>query len=360
MNSQQDLIKYLCNVFKLTEIEWLPSSVVALLLYLLENPSSSVDGDILFLNIEKQKTSAQLLTIIAAKGEIIVEKPVVFFHEDKKFPEHNLSLFLEKEIIPYATELGIYNDELLNINLVILLDDEEQIIDVNELTNSFWGAVPIITPYKSPDTFIKELSVENYSGQTFNSVLLIYPKHFYIEKKRTDSLGSKLELIPFATDSFALNINQRYKIFSFTADSEYNLAEEKNLLRVKVYEKHFSNIPPAATSDPQLILDQTGQTNCNQTIINIYLNLALDCLEVDYSNAYPALSAPDDIRQELQKRHQIGYDFIRDNQLADPHFISDFGLHLQQGVNMPVSSQYISKTVYFKALALLSLLSGKK
>ncbi len=357
MNSQQDLIKYLCNVFKLTEIEWLPSSVVALLLYLLENPSSSVDGDILFLNIEKQKTSAQLLTIIAAKGEIIVEKPVFFSHDDKKF---NISLFLEKDIIPYATELGIYHDELLSINLVLLLDEEEQIIDVNELTNSFWGAVPIITPYKSPDTFIKELSIENYSGQTFNSVLLIYPKHFYIEKKRTGPLDSKLELIPFATESFALKINQRYKIFSFTADSEYNLTEEKNLLRVKLYEKHFSNIVPAETSEPQLILDQIGETNCNQNIINIYLNLALDCLEVDYSDAYPALSAPDDIRQELQERHQIGYDFIRDNQLADPRFISDYGLHLQQGYNMPVSSQYINKGVYFKALALLSLLSGKK
>ncbi|NLB52849.1 MAG: hypothetical protein GX808_07910 [Syntrophomonadaceae bacterium] len=343
MNSESELTKALCAAFKLNRVEWLPASVRTLLFYLLENPSSLVDGNILFININKQKINVQLLSIITGKGEIIAEK-------QETFPYDEVSCLPEK-LMSYAVELGIYKKGLWDIDFILLVTDEEKDDFIDKLMTKSWNTMPILSISDKLQTKLQELT-DRYSGPTFNSVLVVYPRRFYIEKAGTETETTQLEFIPFASDLLAMNITQRYKIFSFAAKSQYNLSWRDDLLRIKIYEKPIDSTND--NSDLKLVLEETREINKNH-LINIYLNLPRKRLEVDCS----LLSASDNILQELHKSQQSGYDFIKESQLLNTQLISDFDQHLKHQ-NIPDSSKHTSKTVYYRALSLLSLLSNKK
>jgi len=360
MYSEKDWVKTLCNAFELPVVNWLPPSIADLLTHLLVNPSREIEGDVLFLMIEEDMTTAQLLAVLPGRGEIIAEYPVVFQHSTRSFTD-NLTFFLQEKLVPYAADHGVYDNGSWSLKHVLLKTADNCTNDVKAIIDKYLGDVSVITVDKNPQTIINELPASIHTRNIFNSVLMIYPKHFYIEKSGPGSAISQLELIPYASENFVLNINQRYKIFSFATDSEYNLADSsKNLLRVKLYEKNFIDSKSEIAAEPNLILEHVHKLNNNDNVINIYLNLPLKCLEVDYTYGNSSSATHDDVLQDLQKQQQAGYDFISGLHLIDPQIISDYDQHLKHGQNEILSSHYISQTVYYKALTLLSVLSAKK
>ena len=240
---------------------------------------------------------------------------------------------------------------------MILFSTDNETLDLSRL--DLYNEKQLINRAKIPNN-IEELIAKKYCGQIFPSISMVYPWHFYIEKKGRDSAQAQMDLIPFDTDSLALDLSQRYKIFSFAADSKYNLADSENCLQIRVYRKFSAGGLPQESITPELFCDQKMEISSPQSLINLYINLPCKRLEVDYADPGAGLYAAGHTLMDLQKQQESGYDFIRENQLGDSQLLSDFGLHLEQLQNMPVSSQVVSKTVYFRALLLLSVLTGKK
>lgn len=356
MQTEKTWIKTLCNAFKLPEAEWLPPAVTDMLSYLLAAPARFLEGDILYIRAEEQVTSAQLLTILLNKGEIIAEKPVIMQNSASSLAE-DVSCFWQEQLIPYAAEYGLYKDGVWNLDQILLKAADDDIDLIKSIIDQ--AKIPVsVIPAINQLEISNKLPAGYHARQVFNSVLIIYPKHFYIEKKPAISDQPSLELIPFASENLVLNINQRCKIFSFPADSEYNLADDKNFLRCKIYEQDYIDRKPSISADPYLSMEHNSQLQDTDMVVEIYLNLSSNCLEVDI--VIPDATSPgrEDVLQDWKEQQQIGYDLINHLPFIEPRLIADYGQYLKAAE--PLSDQNISKAVYFRAVTLLNILCSKK
>ncbi len=356
MQTEKTWIKTLCNAFALPETEWLPPAVTDMLSYLLADPSQFLEGDILYLMVEEQMTYAQLLTILSNKGEIIAEKPVIMQNSANSLAE-DVSCFWQEQLVPYAAEYGLYNDGAWNVDQILLKAADDHIDLVRNILDQAMVPVSFIPAVDQQETSNK-FTAGNHARQVFHSVLIICPKHFYIEKKSAVLAPSPLEPIPFASENLILNINQRCKIFSFPADSEYNLSDDKKSLQCKIYEQDYIDRKPSMAAGLYLSLEHNSQLQDADKVIELYLNLACNCLEVAIVTPDAALADREDVLQDWQKQQQLGYDLINHLPFIEPQLIADYGQFLK--TTQPLISQDISKAVYFRAVTLLNILCSKK
>lgn len=353
MYTNKTRIKTLCKAFALPETSWLPQAVMDLLVYLLTHPSSFMEGDILYLNCQEETTYAQLLTILADKGEIIVERPLIIDNSGCLLAG-GVSLWEHKKLVSYAAEYGLYNNEAWNLNWILLKagrssDQIEKIIEPSPQ--------PITVMTIADETVISaKIAAGNDTRQAFNAILLIYPRHLFIEKISADPEVRQLERIPFASENLVLDITQRCKIFSFSANSEYNLADDKNLLLCRIYEQNFIDSEADQRENPLLSLEHQSHLGDRDTVVELYLNLPHNCLEIAYASNQA--DSTDNLLQDWQQQQQAGYELISSLPFVDSRLIADYGHHLKrEDLYLP---QNISKTVYYKALTLLNILCAKK
>lgn len=338
------------TVFPLPGADSFPPGIAGLSAYLQADPSESLAGDILFLQIKEEYTLIQLLTLLPARNEIIAERPLVMAH-DINTPE-NHGFFQREELVNYGSRHGIYLDGAWNINQVLLDAD-------GDLSMSLMKDMPAdiklmaITDKQSDNPVI---STANHAGHIFKRILKIHPQHFYIGKKSRDGKARFLEPIPFASENLVLDISRRYKIFSFPA-AEYNLADDDQSLWIKIYKQSFKDSTWEIESNPILVLEYKKDIIPDEAVIDIYLNLPSPALEIGFSGNSTMAADADNMLQDWQRQRQIGYDKITDLPFIAPQLRADYQQHLegdQQGV------PDISKSVYYQALTLLNILCAKK
>ena len=359
MNWEENWVKTLCDAFQLPEVNWLPASVVYLLSYLLTVSSPVAEGDVLYLKIGEDVATVQLLTILPVKEEIVVERAVHSRYVYNQSAEQIVRIFLQEVVLPYIAALGVKDQARPEFNLVLLDTDNDLVNNLSELINHFLGMMPIVILKELPEA-LKNVPETNISGsQTFNSVYIICPHHFFIKKRNTTAEGSQWELIPFAYQDLALNISKSYKIFSLGTDSEYNLTDSKNQVKLKLYIGDSSPPDNEKASGPGSFFEYAGEVDDKNSILNIFFNLRTNRFEFDHTHDKSAL--PD--RNILQELHQLqvnGYDFVNSLCFIDSNLLSDYGQYLKQTAGQEFSSPHLNRTIYFQALTLLDLLSVKK
>ena len=328
------------------------SDLIGLLTYLQARPSVSMAGDILYIQAKEKAIFIQLLTLLHERKELIAEKPLVIATDSGS---HQLQgLFRRKELLSYAAQHGIYADGLWNVNEILLnaprdLNQEIIIGPPQGIT---------ITTITDGRTNAPAISVDNPGRQVFEKILMIYPKHFYIEIIPQGAETRPLELIPFATENLVLDLTRRYKIFSFSANGKYNLAGEDQSLSVKIYEQSFKGSSLEMDPEPSLVLDCERKLDHLDTIVELYFSPSSHSLELELTPNDTFSHHTHNVLWEWQRQRQIGYDVITDFTFIDPQLLIDYGQHLNLEGRNKIPD--ISKTVYYKALTLLNILCAEK
>ncbi|MDD2620980.1 MAG: Hsp70 family protein [Syntrophomonadaceae bacterium] len=274
---------------------------------------------------------------------------------------NRLKIFFNESVKMRAQNLNLHDGHHWKLDYVLLQGGASQITGVTKMVQELCTGITLIQPKDLDLNVVRGLSKWNTEGlAAYSRVKTIFPFQFYIERINPENNMPELEKIRFDTANLELDIDTKYKIFSFNPDSHYNLAVDSQLLSCKIYEveEADSKVGLERFCGQELVwrLDISRETA--PETINIYLDMARSQL-VSSDQEQPN---KEEIYPELHKNFLLtdhkALDWISEYAYARKALLSDFRAHLSQQENkhnLPVHDH--AQTTKYKLLCLLDFLT---
>jgi molecular chaperone DnaK (HSP70) len=276
-----------------------------------------------------------------------------------------LQTYIDEVLKFRAKKLGLFDGQRWLMDYILLLGGSARSQAVQALIKEKIPGVPLICPEDLDFNVVRGLCTwSNLLGKSAGSFKCIYPFQFYIEKFEQDKQACALELIPFDTANLELDVNGRYKIFSFSLPSPYNLAADSDSIRLRVFELAEEDDIKSLErfQDQELALQLDIPQETDSETMELYLNLALSRLEVNLSRPEAAakFKKEAEIFEDFRVRQKNSYDLIKTYKHHNPDLLSDFAEHLSP-LDKKLEQAYEghAETTLFKLLCLLQFLSNK-
>ncbi len=265
-----------------------------------------------------------------------------------------LRQYFTNHILAMARNLGLYNG-MWNLDKVLLLGGTSQAVGIY----SFWANLfhPVTVDQAQDKTLnvVKGLAIWPEIMNSPINIKTIYPFNFYIQTLENNTY--QLESIHFDTSMLELDIYGQYTIFSFPVNSIYNLSDDENELKLKIYEVAEGNEANLGRFIGQeIVLDlQKPIYDKNQ-----HLEIKLDFSSAELTAAFMQVGPQSSIDNSPEPALEIETDwltFIEGMDLINLELkqdLSDF-LHADLTAAQPVSSQL--EFMRFKLLTLLNYIS---
>ncbi|HZJ85360.1 MAG TPA: Hsp70 family protein [Syntrophomonadaceae bacterium] len=265
-----------------------------------------------------------------------------------------LRQYFINHIVGMAKNLGLYNG-IWKLDKVLLLGGTSKTIGIHSFWANIFHPTTVNQPLDKTLNVVKGLAVWPEIMNSPINIKTIYPFNFYIQTLENNSY--QLESIHFDTSMLELDIHGQYTIFSFPVNSIYNLSDNKNELKLKIYEVAEEN---EANLDrfigQEIVLDLQEPIYDGNQYIEVKLNFSSAELTADFIQVNP--QSPKTSFPELALEIEADWlTFIEGIDLISPEFkqdLSDF-LHGDLTTAQPVSSQL--EFMKFKLLTLLNYIS---
>lgn len=272
-------------------------------------------------------------------------------------------IYFNESIKNRAQNLNLYDGQHWQLDYVLLQGGASQCRGVSKLVQELCPGVPVIQPEDCDFNVVRGLSLWKESGMAAGSqVKSIFPFQFYIQSLDPQSHNPGLEKIRFDTGNLELDIQGRYKIFTFNPDSHYNLAVDNGLLSCKIYEveEGEQGVDLQRFHGQELVWRLDTLLEQAPQMINIYLDMAHSQLESsDIAEAKPSGEA---------NRHALFKNFLLSQQkslawisrypLARQPLLNDFKTYLSRPeVKNELLENSPRQTTRYRLLCLLDFLS---
>lgn len=271
-----------------------------------------------------------------------------------------LKTYFNESVKSKAVNLGLYQNSKWQLDYVLLLGGASQTRGIQDLIAELCPGVTIISPDDRDLNVVKGLCTQNKN--TNLSIKCIYPFNFYIEKFDYNRNDFLLEKIPFDTSNLELDIKSRYKLTSFPADSNYNLAPNPDNALFRIYEvaEEDPNAHVERFKDQDLILQIESPRELLPDNINVYLNMAASTLESDMSDQLLQVSSSKKYFKDLQVKQKEFLTLMGKYRFYNKQLKKDFANHLEH-INQHAqrTHQNHDETTFYKLISLLQLYSGK-
>ncbi|MEN6326595.1 MAG: Hsp70 family protein [Syntrophomonas sp.] len=273
-----------------------------------------------------------------------------------------LQIFLTESLKTRAQNLGLYNGQHWQLDYVLLQGGASRCHGVREMIEEFFTGVMVIQPEDVDFNVVRGLSLWNESMAASSRVKSIYPFQFYIARLDPLNKNPDLEKIKFDTSNLELDIRGRYKIFSFSPDSNYNLAVDNGMVSCKIYEveEADNHVELARFQGQELVWRLESLREQAPQTVNIYLDMANS--QLASSDIAEAMPGGESKHSELLKNYllseQIALGWISSYPLARQPLLSDFKSHLsKQEVKADLPWHHHAQTTRYKLLCLLDFLT---
>lgn len=269
---------------------------------------------------------------------------------------------LKNYIIDHVREraqyLGFYREGRFLLDHLLLLGGASQTPGIEKLVSDLCPGPAIIRPQDLSFNVVKGLCLWNQEIKpSIINVKSIYPFNFYIEKWDGAKSGTVLQRIPFDTDNLELDITSRYKIFTVPLDSPYNLANQPDHLKLRIYElaQGDSQASVEHFMGQDLVL-QLDRSEIDADMVDLYLNLGNSSIELDEEHVISHI--PDErLFPHFFAHQETLLEYLRLYPGSNPQLLQDYAAYLQPYYNQTTGSdQDYSMLLMFKLLALLQLL----
>lgn len=355
INAKRLLINSLSQVFKNTKINLVPEPVAAIIGQTMVNKHTSLDGDILVIDMDGSSINFSFLTLFSDRQEIMMESSFQVILDD--FTEiEKLNLFLDQNIRNEARKLGIYSNNIWKLDDIILVGENSHDKEVYEFFNNYFSPLRVTLAQDANLNIVKGLATWPDSPDI--ATKLIYPFDFYIKKYNTESTSFTLDLIPFDTVNLDLDIKGKYTLCSLPLKSHYNLSTDKNLVKFMIYE--ISKDTPVEDIEMFSGEEIEVQVDLSNDELIDFIDIEFDLynweLMVSYTQANYEVNKTDSFDNYLVGQNLAWLDFAED--IYNQELKTDLELFLN---NTDISSELTLdehlELVKFKLLALLQYIS---
>lgn len=269
-----------------------------------------------------------------------------------------LKHYIIRHVRERAEYLGLYQEGRFALDHLLLLGGASQTRGIKELISELCPGPEIICPPDLSFNVVRGLCLwrkeDMASAMTVKSV---YPFNFYIEKWDEARAGMVLQKIPFDTENLELDISRKYKIFTFPPQSPYNLANQPDRLRLRIYE--LAQGDSQASAQHFMGQDLVLQLDCpklDADMLDLYLDLNSSAIEL--GEGYKAAPVP--VAKpfvDFFARQEAVLEYLRLYPGSNPELLRDYAGYLRQYHNPAAgSNQDYSTLLMFKLLSFLQLL----
>lgn len=257
-----------------------------------------------------------------------------------------------------AEYLGLYREGRFYLDYLLLLGGASQTRGIKKLISDLCPGPEIVCPQDISYNVVRGLCLwRQEHASSIISVKSIYPFNFYIEKWDEAKAETVLQRIPFDTDNLELDINRRYKIFTVPLDSPYNLANQPNHLKLRIYElaQGDSRASVEHFIGQDLVL-QLDSSEMNSDVVDLYLNLGNSCIELDEENNASQILG-ERLSPHFFAHQETLLEYLRLYPGSNVQLLQDYAEYLQQYHNQTATpEQDYSMLLMYKLLAFLQLL----
>lgn len=288
--------------------------------------------------------------VFSLSAEIFLAQLDSFFFRLKHYIIHHV-----RERAEY---LGLYREGRFALDYLLLLGGASQTRGIKELISDLCPGPEIICPHDLSFNVVRGLCLwkQEYMPSAIR-VKSIYPFNFYIEKWDGAKAGTVLQKIPFDTENLELDIGSRYKIFTFPLHSPYNLANQPDRLKLRIYE--LAQGDSRASVQHFMGQDLVLQLDCpemDSDMVDLYLNLGNSVIELGEGYKTSPIPAAKPFAHFFARQETV-LEYLSLYPGSNPELLRDYAGYLQQYHNLAASSnQDYSILLIFKLLAFLQLL----
>ncbi|MGR6835502.1 Hsp70 family protein [Syntrophomonas erecta] len=272
---------------------------------------------------------------------------------------NRLKEYINYTLKPQAQLLGLCTGNTWHIDHLLLLGGTAQAIGVKEFFQELFPQVPMITTAEPELNVVKGLSIWNNLDHPPLKTRTIYPFHFYAEKTDAFSGENRLEPLPFDITNLELDTRGRYRIFSFSAASEFNLSSREDQVVFRIYESEEAL--PVTGSKRLMGLELVAELEAPRCSlpekIDLYLDFKNNRLELAGFSTVTEPAASPGILTGYTDRQKQAYQVLEQYGFIDNRLMQDYLVHLNNIKDNEFKTGSV-KAALFKLLALYQLFTG--